>query len=81
MSSKNKIQEFPDSNKQKEHDGKENRGLFESLNQPEDDKAGELDDRERVDSRERNLAEIRIVRLILLGHEEEKKPVKELQSV
>ena len=81
MSSKNKIQSFPDSNKQKEHDRKENGGLFESLNEPEDDETGELDYGELVDARQWNLTEIRIVWLVFLGHEEKKEPVKELQPI
>ena len=51
------------------------------MNEPENDKAGELDDGEQVDARKRHLAEIRIVWLILLGHKEKKEPVKELQSI
>ena len=81
MSSKDKIQKFPDSYKQEEHDRKENGGLFESLNEPEDDETGELDYGELVDARQWNLTEIRIVWLVLLGHEEKKKSVKELQPI
>ena len=51
------------------------------MNEPEEDKAGELNDCEQVDARKRHLSEVGIVRLILLGHKEKKEPVKELKPV
>ena len=51
------------------------------MNEPENDKAGELNDGEQVNARKRHLSEVGIVRLILLGHEEKKEPVKKLQSI
>ena len=81
MSREHKVQQFPNSNEQDQHDWKQNGGLFECLDEPEDDEAGQLDDCKEMDSDQGDLSQIWMVWLILLGHEEQEEPVKELETI
>ena len=55
--------------------------MLECLDEPENDEAYQLDDCEEMDSGERNLSQIWVVWLILLGHEEQEESVKELETI
>ena len=63
------------------HEREEDGGLFHGLDYPESHETANLDHRIEMDPAQLNLTQIRIVRLKLLGHEEEKDPIKELQAI
>ena len=78
MLGEDKLHQLPDCHQQHEHDGEEDGGLLERLNQPESNEADQLDAGEQVHSGQRHLAEVGVVRLVLLGHEEQQEPVEKL---
>ena len=62
------------------HERECNRDSLNTLQRPHDDHADDLDYGKDVDTLDRNVAEVHIVRLVLLRHEHEKDTVKELKQ-
>ena len=60
------------------HEGEEDGGLFHGLDYPESHKTANLDHGVEMNPAQLNLTQIGVVRLELLGHKEEKDPVKKL---
>lgn len=59
---------------QRECDGNE----ANFFNGPEDNEAEQLDEGEKVDSAESDLAQVNVIRLVLCRHEEEQQPIVKL---
>lgn len=77
----NIVQQFSDANDYDKHDGEEDLNGLELLDQPQDHEAEDLYSGEEMNPLDRNLSEVRVVWLVLLGHEEEQHPVEHLDPV
>ena len=63
------------------HDREQYRSLLGVLDDPEEDEEAKLDPGEEVDPGYRHPAQVGMVRLVLVGHEEEHEPVGELDAL
>lgn len=75
------IERLPDADHDDQHQGEQDRGTGEGLDQPEHHEAAQLDEGEHVDSLDRYLSQEHVIGLILGRHEHDQQPIVELESL